>query len=72
MFLNGAEDCTIEDCLIDQVGGNAVKLSQSAESLELSLTADMNWDPTDTVIVLKIVETAAQDGAILKNKEIKY
>jgi hypothetical protein len=24
LFLNGTEDCTIEDCLIDQVGGNAV------------------------------------------------
>jgi hypothetical protein len=24
VFLNGTEDCTIEDCLIDQVGGNAV------------------------------------------------
>jgi len=24
MFLNGTEDCTIENCFIDQVGGNAV------------------------------------------------
>ena len=24
IFLNGAEDCTLEDCFIDQVGGNAV------------------------------------------------
>ncbi|MHB1034386.1 MAG: PDZ domain-containing protein [Pirellulales bacterium] len=24
IFLNGTEDCTIEDCFIDQVGGNAV------------------------------------------------
>ena len=24
LFLNGTEDCTLEDCLIDQVGGNAV------------------------------------------------
>jgi len=24
LFFNGAEDCAIEDCLIDQVGGNAV------------------------------------------------
>jgi hypothetical protein len=24
LFLNGTEDCTIEDCFIDQVGGNAV------------------------------------------------
>jgi len=24
LFINGAEDCTIEDCFIDQVGGNAV------------------------------------------------
>jgi hypothetical protein len=24
LFLTGAEDCTIEDCFIDQVGGNAV------------------------------------------------
>jgi hypothetical protein len=24
IFLNGAEDCAVEDCLIDQVGGNAI------------------------------------------------
>jgi hypothetical protein len=24
LFLNGTEDCTVEDCFIDQVGGNAV------------------------------------------------
>ena len=24
LFVNGAEDCALEDCLIDQVGGNAV------------------------------------------------
>ena len=24
LFINGAEDCTIEDCFIDQVGGNAI------------------------------------------------
>jgi len=24
LFVNGAEDCTVEDCQIDQVGGNAV------------------------------------------------
>jgi hypothetical protein len=36
------------------LGGKAVKLSQSVETLELTLPADVNWDSTDTVIALKV------------------
>ena len=36
------------------LGGKPVKLSQSADALELSLPADVNWDSTDTVIVLQV------------------
>jgi hypothetical protein len=36
------------------LGGKAVKLSQSVETLELTFPADVNWDSTDTVIALKV------------------
>ncbi len=35
------------------LGGNEVKFRQSDEALELTLPADMKWDPVDTVIELK-------------------
>jgi hypothetical protein len=41
------------------LGGKPVKLSQSADALELSLPADVNWDPADTVIALKVAAKAA-------------
>jgi len=44
------------------LGGQAVKLSQSAEGVELSLSADARWDPADMVIVLKVDATAAYGG----------
>ena len=44
------------------LGGKAVKLSQSADGLELSLPADVNWDAADTVIALKFAAPATASG----------
>ena len=46
------------------LGGNEVKFKQSDEALELTLPADMKWDPVDTVVVLK-VGPAFEPGVIL-------
>ena len=44
------------------LGGREVKISQSAEGIELSLPADVSWDPADTVIALKVDATAPKAG----------
>jgi len=44
------------------LGGTKVKISRSAEGVELSLPADVSWDPVDTVIALKVDATAAKAG----------
>ena len=44
------------------LGGKRVRIMQSADAVELSLPADVNWDPADTVIVLKVDATAAKAG----------
>jgi len=46
------------------LGGREVETRQSDEELELSLPADANWDPVDTVIALK-VGPAFDPGVIL-------
>ena len=35
VFYNGAEDCVLENCFIDQVGGNAVFVSGYARSIDI-------------------------------------
>jgi len=40
------------------LGGKAVEINQSADALELSLPADANWDPADTVMALKLAPKA--------------
>ncbi len=42
-------------------GGN-VTVRQSSGSLDLEIPADVNWNPVDTVIVLKAVSSAAKAG----------
>jgi hypothetical protein len=46
------------------LGGGGVKFKQLEDAVELSLPADVKWDPVDTVIVLK-VGPAYEPGVIL-------
>ncbi len=44
------------------LGSKAVKINQSADALELALPDEVNWDPADTVMALKVDAKAAKAG----------